>query len=216
MRNPNNLFLTALAVFDSCLLITAFFIYAMEYIIEYTAAFDLYVAWLTYLKFVCVFWTFSGAQRQSGRWPSYPYLQRDEPGNCVDLWTSSEKKAKSEGKSRLTWVGDKRVSWGPQGSRSEQKSKRSTTMIRNFRWTGLVWNYSMFGVSPRTLDFVVRWSRGDWGTPGRIFNNLPSLLTSFAFFWPLSLDRYKWCFECFSDSPLHFHTFHKQEASISL
>ncbi|CAL2032359.1 unnamed protein product [Caenorhabditis brenneri] len=51
MRNPNNLFLTALAVFDSCLLITAFFIYAMEYIIEYTAAFDLYVAWLTYLRF---------------------------------------------------------------------------------------------------------------------------------------------------------------------
>ncbi|KAK6739098.1 hypothetical protein RB195_020898 [Necator americanus] len=51
MRNPNNLFLTALAVFDSCLLITAFFIYAMEYIIEYTQAFDLYVAWLTYLRF---------------------------------------------------------------------------------------------------------------------------------------------------------------------
>ncbi|CAB3403925.1 unnamed protein product [Caenorhabditis bovis] len=51
MRNPNNLFLTALAVFDSCLLITAFFIYAMEYIIEYTADFDLYVAWLTYLRF---------------------------------------------------------------------------------------------------------------------------------------------------------------------
>ncbi|XGW07259.1 hypothetical protein V3C99_010447 [Haemonchus contortus] len=51
MRNPNNLFLTALAVFDSCLLITAFFIYAMEYIIEYTRAFDLYVAWLTYLRF---------------------------------------------------------------------------------------------------------------------------------------------------------------------
>ncbi|VDO70652.1 unnamed protein product [Heligmosomoides polygyrus] len=51
MRNPNNLFLTALAVFDSCLLITAFFIYAMEYIIEYTMAFDLYVAWLTYLRF---------------------------------------------------------------------------------------------------------------------------------------------------------------------
>uniref|UniRef100_A0A8R1DQI8 G_PROTEIN_RECEP_F1_2 domain-containing protein n=3 Tax=Caenorhabditis japonica TaxID=281687 RepID=A0A8R1DQI8_CAEJA len=51
MRNPNNLFLTALAVFDSCLLVTAFFIYAMEYIIEYTAAFDLYVAWLTYLRF---------------------------------------------------------------------------------------------------------------------------------------------------------------------
>ncbi|KAK6059915.1 hypothetical protein COOONC_02432 [Cooperia oncophora] len=50
MRNPNNLFLTALAVFDSCLLITAFFIYAMEYIIEYTQAFDLYVAWLTYLR----------------------------------------------------------------------------------------------------------------------------------------------------------------------
>uniref|UniRef100_A0A1I7WRT6 G_PROTEIN_RECEP_F1_2 domain-containing protein n=1 Tax=Heterorhabditis bacteriophora TaxID=37862 RepID=A0A1I7WRT6_HETBA len=51
MRNPNNLFLTALAVFDTCLLITAFFIYAMEYIIEYTQAFDLYVAWLTYLRF---------------------------------------------------------------------------------------------------------------------------------------------------------------------
>ncbi|VDM63311.1 unnamed protein product [Angiostrongylus costaricensis] len=51
MRNPNNLFLTALAVFDSCLLITAFFIYAMEYIIEYTQAFNLYVAWLTYLRF---------------------------------------------------------------------------------------------------------------------------------------------------------------------
>ncbi|KJH45631.1 hypothetical protein DICVIV_08309 [Dictyocaulus viviparus] len=51
MRSPNNLFLTALAVFDSCLLITAFFIYAMEYIIEYTQAFDLYVAWLTYLRF---------------------------------------------------------------------------------------------------------------------------------------------------------------------
>ncbi|EPB80146.1 hypothetical protein ANCCEY_00701 [Ancylostoma ceylanicum] len=54
MRNPNNLFLTALAVFDSCLLITAFFIYAMEYIIEYTQAFDLYVAWLTYLRFIHV------------------------------------------------------------------------------------------------------------------------------------------------------------------
>ncbi|CAD6200035.1 unnamed protein product [Caenorhabditis auriculariae] len=51
MRNPNNLFLTALAVFDSCLLITAFFIYAMEYIIEYTKDFELYVAWLTYLRF---------------------------------------------------------------------------------------------------------------------------------------------------------------------
>ncbi|TMS34133.1 hypothetical protein L596_001775 [Steinernema carpocapsae] len=51
MRNPNNLFLTALAVFDTCLLVTAFFIYGMEYIIEYTAAFDLYVAWLTYLRF---------------------------------------------------------------------------------------------------------------------------------------------------------------------
>uniref|UniRef100_A0A0M3IFT7 G_PROTEIN_RECEP_F1_2 domain-containing protein n=1 Tax=Ascaris lumbricoides TaxID=6252 RepID=A0A0M3IFT7_ASCLU len=51
MRNPNNLFLTALAIFDSCLLVTAFFIYGMEYIIEYTQAFDLYVAWLTYLRF---------------------------------------------------------------------------------------------------------------------------------------------------------------------
>ncbi|CAJ0960117.1 unnamed protein product, partial [Mesorhabditis belari] len=51
MRNPNNLYLTALAVFDSCLLITAFFIYAMEYIIEYTQQFQLYVAWLTYLRF---------------------------------------------------------------------------------------------------------------------------------------------------------------------
>ncbi|CAI5441346.1 unnamed protein product [Caenorhabditis angaria] len=51
MRNPNNLFLTALAVFDSCLLITAFFIYAMEYIIEFTRDFELYVAWLTYLRF---------------------------------------------------------------------------------------------------------------------------------------------------------------------
>ncbi|PAV81719.1 hypothetical protein WR25_15372 [Diploscapter pachys] len=51
MRNPNNLFLTALAVFDSCLIITAFCIYAMEYIIEYTRAFNLYVAWLTYLRF---------------------------------------------------------------------------------------------------------------------------------------------------------------------
>lgn len=50
MRNPNNLFLTALAVFDSCLIITAFCIYAMEYIIEYTRAFNLYVAWLTYLR----------------------------------------------------------------------------------------------------------------------------------------------------------------------
>ena len=52
MRNPNNLFLTALAVFDSCLLITAFFIYGMEYVIEFTQAFDLYVAWLTYLRSV--------------------------------------------------------------------------------------------------------------------------------------------------------------------
>ncbi|KAF8362563.1 daf-37 [Pristionchus pacificus] len=51
MRNPNNLYLTALAVFDSCLLLTAFFIYAMEYIIEYTQHFDLYIAWLTYLRF---------------------------------------------------------------------------------------------------------------------------------------------------------------------
>lgn len=51
MRSPNNLFLTALAVFDTCLIVTAFFIYGMEYIIEYTAAFDLYVAWLTYLRF---------------------------------------------------------------------------------------------------------------------------------------------------------------------
>uniref|UniRef100_A0A914ZKY6 G-protein coupled receptors family 1 profile domain-containing protein n=1 Tax=Parascaris univalens TaxID=6257 RepID=A0A914ZKY6_PARUN len=51
MRNPNNLFLTALAIFDSCLLVTAFFIYGMEYIIEYTQALDLYVAWLTYLRF---------------------------------------------------------------------------------------------------------------------------------------------------------------------
>ena len=50
MRNPNNLYLTALAVFDSCLLITAFLIYAMEYIIEYTEQFGLYVAWLTYLR----------------------------------------------------------------------------------------------------------------------------------------------------------------------
>lgn len=50
MRNPNNLYLTALAVFDSCLLLTAFFIYAMEYIIEYTQHFDLYIAWLTYLR----------------------------------------------------------------------------------------------------------------------------------------------------------------------
>uniref|UniRef100_A0A914W4I8 G-protein coupled receptors family 1 profile domain-containing protein n=1 Tax=Plectus sambesii TaxID=2011161 RepID=A0A914W4I8_9BILA len=51
MRSPNNLFLTALAVFDTCLIVTAFFIYGMEYIIEYSAAFDLYVAWLTYLRF---------------------------------------------------------------------------------------------------------------------------------------------------------------------
>jgi hypothetical protein len=50
MRNPNNLFLTALAIFDSCLLVTAFFIYGMEYINEYTEDLRLYVAWLTYLR----------------------------------------------------------------------------------------------------------------------------------------------------------------------
>uniref|UniRef100_A0A7E4VCT2 G_PROTEIN_RECEP_F1_2 domain-containing protein n=1 Tax=Panagrellus redivivus TaxID=6233 RepID=A0A7E4VCT2_PANRE len=51
MRSPNNMFLTALAIFDCCLIITAFSIYGMEYIIEYFKALDLYIAWLTYLRF---------------------------------------------------------------------------------------------------------------------------------------------------------------------
>lgn len=50
-RSPNNLYLTALAVFDTCLLITAVLIYSVEYIIEYTNNFQLYVAWLTYLRY---------------------------------------------------------------------------------------------------------------------------------------------------------------------
>uniref|UniRef100_A0AC35FYU6 G-protein coupled receptors family 1 profile domain-containing protein n=1 Tax=Panagrolaimus sp. PS1159 TaxID=55785 RepID=A0AC35FYU6_9BILA len=51
MRSPNNMFLTALAIFDSCLIITAFSIYGIEYIIEYFEALNLYIAWLTYLRF---------------------------------------------------------------------------------------------------------------------------------------------------------------------
>ena len=51
MRSPNNMFLTALAIYDSCLLFTAFCIYGMEYIIEYFKAINLYIAWLTYLRF---------------------------------------------------------------------------------------------------------------------------------------------------------------------
>lgn len=52
MRSPNNLFLTALAIFDTCLLLTAFLLYSMEYIIEYTETLELYIAWLTYLRFI--------------------------------------------------------------------------------------------------------------------------------------------------------------------
>ncbi len=52
MRSPNNIYLTALAFFDSCLLITAFLIYSIEYINEYTENLDLYIVWLTYLRFV--------------------------------------------------------------------------------------------------------------------------------------------------------------------
>ncbi len=51
MRSPNNLYLTALAVFDTCLLITAILIYSVEYVIEYMDNFQMYVAWLTYLRF---------------------------------------------------------------------------------------------------------------------------------------------------------------------
>uniref|UniRef100_A0A914D0U0 G-protein coupled receptors family 1 profile domain-containing protein n=1 Tax=Acrobeloides nanus TaxID=290746 RepID=A0A914D0U0_9BILA len=51
MRNPNNMFLTTLAIFDTCLLLTAFSIYGMEYIIEYLEAINLYIVWLTYLRF---------------------------------------------------------------------------------------------------------------------------------------------------------------------
>uniref|UniRef100_A0A0N5C2C1 G_PROTEIN_RECEP_F1_2 domain-containing protein n=1 Tax=Strongyloides papillosus TaxID=174720 RepID=A0A0N5C2C1_STREA len=54
MQSPSNMFLTMLAVFDTCLLITAFSIYGMEYIIEYFEILDLYIAWLTYLRFAFV------------------------------------------------------------------------------------------------------------------------------------------------------------------
>uniref|UniRef100_A0AC35UCS7 G_PROTEIN_RECEP_F1_2 domain-containing protein n=1 Tax=Rhabditophanes sp. KR3021 TaxID=114890 RepID=A0AC35UCS7_9BILA len=54
MLSASNTFLTMLAIFDTSLLITAFSIYGMEYIIEYFEILDLYIAWLTYLRFAFV------------------------------------------------------------------------------------------------------------------------------------------------------------------
>lgn len=52
MRTPNNLYLTTLAIFDTCLLITAIFLYSVEYIFEYTDDLPLYKIWLTYVPIV--------------------------------------------------------------------------------------------------------------------------------------------------------------------
>lgn len=50
MRSPNNMYLTTLAVFDACVLITAVGLYSIEYIFEYTDNIPLYETWITYVS----------------------------------------------------------------------------------------------------------------------------------------------------------------------
>lgn len=54
MRTPNNMFLTALALYDTLLLVTAFMLYAIEYVIEFGQLYYVYQAWLTYVRITFV------------------------------------------------------------------------------------------------------------------------------------------------------------------
>uniref|UniRef100_A0A915L0K9 G-protein coupled receptors family 1 profile domain-containing protein n=1 Tax=Romanomermis culicivorax TaxID=13658 RepID=A0A915L0K9_ROMCU len=50
MRSANNLFLTALALFDICVLVSAVALYAVEYVAESTDNVPLYGAWVSYIS----------------------------------------------------------------------------------------------------------------------------------------------------------------------
>uniref|UniRef100_A0A915HUV3 G-protein coupled receptors family 1 profile domain-containing protein n=1 Tax=Romanomermis culicivorax TaxID=13658 RepID=A0A915HUV3_ROMCU len=55
MRSSNNMYLTALAIFDTFLLITAILLYGMEYVYEYTDDYGLYRLWHYYVPIVYAF-----------------------------------------------------------------------------------------------------------------------------------------------------------------
>lgn len=52
MRSPNNLFLTALALFDTLVLITGVMLYSIEYLHEYSDNVVLYTGWTYYVPYV--------------------------------------------------------------------------------------------------------------------------------------------------------------------
>lgn len=51
MRTANNCYLTALAIFDTILLVAAIMVYPCEYLIEYTDNVDFYMIWTAYLPY---------------------------------------------------------------------------------------------------------------------------------------------------------------------
>uniref|UniRef100_A0A915L086 G-protein coupled receptors family 1 profile domain-containing protein n=1 Tax=Romanomermis culicivorax TaxID=13658 RepID=A0A915L086_ROMCU len=52
IKSVNHGFLITLAVFDTCLLLTAFMLYSIEYIAEYTDNWKLYALWISYVPTV--------------------------------------------------------------------------------------------------------------------------------------------------------------------